>query len=106
MAGNNGASQFSAFAALTGFEDLIEEHNQIHEERKELSEEELQNLSCKIRQVKKGMVVTVDYYSNQSYKTITGEVTRIDLIYRIIRINSALIFLDDILKITSSEFTE
>lgn len=47
MAGNNGASQFSAFAALTGFEDLIEEHNQIYEARREPSEEELQILSEK-----------------------------------------------------------
>lgn len=106
MAGNNGASQFSAFAALTGFEDLIEEHNQIYESRKELSEEEMQILSIKMQQVKKGMVIEVEFYSNNRYETIIGKVSKIDLIYRTIRVDNRMIFFDDIFEISSNEFIE
>lgn len=93
MAGNNGAEQFSAFAALTGFDDLIEEHNQIYEARKELTEDELQKLSGKMQQLRKGMVVTVEYYCDRKYVTLTGEVLRIDYIYRTVRIDNKMIFL-------------
>lgn len=96
MAGNNGASQFSAFAALTGYKDLIEEHNQIYEPRRELSEEELQVLSDKISQVHKGSDITITFFNNDKYETLSGTVTRIDFIYRVISINSKKIFLDDI----------
>lgn len=106
MAGNNGASQFSAFAALTGFDDLIIEHNQIYEARREPSEEELQNLSNKMQQVKKGMSVTVKCYSNNKYETLTGKVSKIDLIYRTIRVDNKTIFFDDIFEICSDEFIE
>lgn len=99
MAGNNGASQFSAFAALTGYEDLIEEHNQIYEQRRELSEEELQILSDKISRVNKGSDITVVFFNNGKYETLSGTVTRIDFIYRIISINSKKVFLDDIFSI-------
>lgn len=99
MAGNNGASQFSAFAALTGFEDLIEEHNQIYEARREPSEEELQILSEKISGVHKGSKITLTFYNNGRYETLSGMVTRTDFIYRIITVNNKKVFLDDIISI-------
>lgn len=99
MAGNNGASQFSAFAALTGYEDLIEEHNQIYEQRRELSEEELQILSDKISRVNKGSDITVVFFNNGKYETLSGTVTRIDFIYRIISINGKKVLFDDIFSI-------
>lgn len=106
MAGNNDASQFSAFAALTGFEELIEEHNLIYEARRELSDEELQILSGKMQQVKKGMTITVDFYNNNKYETLTGKVSKIDSIYRILKIDNKMIFFDDIFEIGSDEFVE
>lgn len=106
MAGNNGASQFSAFAALTGFDDLIIEHNQIYEARRELSDEELQILSDKMQQVKKGMAITVKFYNNNKYETLTGKVSKIDLIYQTIRVDNKMIFFDDIFEICSDEFID
>ncbi len=99
MAGNNGASQFSAFASLTGFEDLIEEHNQIYEDRREPSEEELQLLSEKISRVRKGSELSLTFYNNGRYETLSGTVTRTDFIYRIITVNKRKIILDDIISV-------
>lgn len=106
MAGNNGACQFSAFAALTGFDDLIKEHNQIFESRRELSDEQLQILSNKIQQIKKGMVVKIKFYYNNNYETIKGKVSKVDLIYQTIRVDNRMIFFDDIFEISSDEFIE
>lgn len=99
MAGNNGASQFSAFAALTGFDDLLEVHNQIYEPRCEPSEEELQILSEKMSQVRKGSELTLIFYNNGKYETLSGIVTRTDFIYRIITVNKRKIILDDIISV-------
>lgn len=97
MAGNNGASQFSAFAALTGFEDLIIEHNQTYEARRELAEDELQILSDKMSQVHKGSDISLTYFSNGKYENISGTVTNIDLIYRKISVNGKKIYFDDVI---------
>lgn len=94
MADNNGASQFSAFAAFTEFEDLIEEHNQIYETRREPSEEELQIPSDKISRVHKGSKISLTFYNNGKYENLSGMVNRTDFIYRVITINNRRVFLD------------
>lgn len=106
MVANNDACQFSAFAALTGFDDLIKEHNQIYEAHRELSDEQLQILSDKLQQIKKGMVVTIKFYYNNNYETLKGKVLRIDLIYQTIMVDNRRIFFDDILEICSDEIID
>mgnify|MGYP003397345035 FL=1 len=99
MARNNGASQFTAFAALTGFEDLIEEHNQIYESPREPLEEELQKLFEKMRKVRKDSEISLTFFNNGRYETISGIVSSFDLVYRIITIDRKILFLDDIIEI-------
>jgi len=50
------------FSALNGFHKLIKEKERIVTAKKELSEDEMQVLSDKIMQVKKGMVLKVTYF--------------------------------------------
>ncbi|MFA7636909.1 MAG: hypothetical protein WCX81_04010 [Monoglobales bacterium] len=56
------ARQFMPFSALNGFHKLIKEKERIVTAKKELSEDEMQVLSDKIMQVKKGMVLKVTYF--------------------------------------------
>lgn len=99
MAVSNGAEQFSAFAALTGFDDVIREHEKITEVRREPSEYVLNELSEKMSKVKKGSVIKVVYYGTDVYETAEGVVTEIDLVYRIIKIERKRIPFDSIADI-------
>ena len=71
MAVNNGAEQFSAFAALTGFDDIIREHERITESRREISEEAVYELSEKLSRIAKGSRINVVFYCTNSFFIFT-----------------------------------
>ena len=95
------ARQFMPFAALRGFEEMI--HRQTREviPRRVLSEEEADRLSKKLTQVEKGKVVRVTYYAEDSYLTVEGMVSELDLTLRFIRIVKQRIELDDVFDVTA-----
>ena len=99
MAGNNGAEQFSAFAALTGFDDIIREHEKITEMRREPSEDMMNELAEKMGKVRKGESIKAVYYGKDVYETVEGTVTDIDFVYRILKIERKRIPFDDIADI-------
>lgn len=85
MALSNRAKIFSPFAALRGFDDEIssEGASKLLVKKVELSDEEKNNLSDKLLQVKKGMKVVVRYFvktseSTGKYISLTGTVVMID----------------------------
>lgn len=96
---SNRAKIFSPFAALRGYEEEIAEEKwkQTRVTKKLLSEDEAAELSDRLIQVKKGMVVTIRYFKEDAehpafpplgiYDTITGKVEKIDAIFRQISIN-------------------
>ncbi len=98
-ANNNGAEQFSAFAALTGFDDIIREHEFICEQQRELSDDSKEIISEKLSKVRKGMTIQVTFYDNRRYTTIKGIVKDIDCIYQIIRIDNRRVVFDDLTDI-------
>lgn len=88
MALSNRAKIFSPFAALRGFDDEIssEGASKLLVKKVELSDEEKNNLSDKLLQVKKGMKVVVRYFvktseSTGKYISLTGTVVMIDPVY-------------------------
>ena len=88
MALSNRAKIFSPFAALRGFDDEIsrEGASKLLVKKVELSDEEKNNLSDKLLQVKKGMMVVVRYFvktseSTGKYISLTGTVVMIDPVY-------------------------
>ena len=88
MALSNRAKIFSPFAALRGFDDEIssEGASKLLVKNVELSDEEKNNLSDKLLQVKKGMKVVVRYFvktseSTGKYISLTGTVVMIDPVY-------------------------
>ena len=89
MALSNRAKIFSPFAALRGFDDEIssEGASKLLVKKVELSDEEKNNLSDKLLQVKKGMKVVVRYFVRSTentgkYISLTGTVVMIDPVYR------------------------
>ena len=93
MALSNRAKIFSPFAALRGFDDEIssEGASKLLVKKLELSDEEKNDLSDKLLQVKKGMKVVVRYFvrtteNTGKYMSLTGTVVMIAPVYRELKI--------------------
>lgn len=107
------AAQFSPFAALTGYSDLVNETARITGRKIELSEEELTDLDRKLQilnsNIKDKPDVKITYFipdnkkSGGKYEDINGNVRKIDYINHIIILtNNKKIYIDNILNIESS----
>ena len=82
------AAQFSPFAALTGFEDIIEESARLTDERLELSEERQFRINERLRLILENISerpeVKITYFvpdkrkSGGAYEAVTGSVRLID----------------------------
>ena len=93
MSITNRAKIFSPFAALRGFDDEIsnEGARKLLVKKVELSDEEKNNLSDKLLQVKRGMKVVVRYFvrtteNTGKYISLTGTVVMIDPVYRELKV--------------------
>ena len=93
------ARQFMPFAALRGFEELIQRESASPTPRRELSDYEAELLSKKMRRVEKGLLVRVTYYKTDSYVTLDGMVSEIDFTMRHFRVIKTVIPFDDVLDI-------
>lgn len=88
------AAQFSPFAALTGYEDAIDESARLTEEQIELDENAREELDEKLRQIREcgeaHPEITVTYFQKDArkdggaYVTLTGRVKKIDEYARMI----------------------
>ncbi len=96
MSRTNRAAQFAPFAALTGYEESIEETARLTDSRIELSEYEIEELNARLNfiqeHIKERPEVTITYFQPDErkeggeYITVTGRVRRID------EVNGVLIF--------------
>ena len=82
MSRRDRAKQFLPFNSLKGYYDLIREKEKEITPKRELSDEALEELSKKLLELKKNMMVKITYYDFDSYKTIIGLVSKIDMIYQ------------------------
>ena len=94
------ARQFMPFSALKGFHELLKEKERIITAKKELSEEDMRELSEKLVLVKKGMMIKVMYFYRGEYIIAEGMVTAIDFTFKILTIVKTKIYFDDILEIS------
>lgn len=86
MSAHNRAAQFSAFAALSGYQQVIAEAARQTQERVELGEDEIAALDACLRQLQqeKEPMVSITYFcpderkSGGIYRTQTGRIARID----------------------------
>ena len=94
MSNMNRAAQFAPFAALTGYEESIEETARLTDRKIELSEYEIEDLNTKLNfiqeHIKDRPKVTIIYFQPDerkdggAYFSISGKVRRIDEVNKII----------------------
>lgn len=88
MSMHDRAAQFSAFAALTGYDDCVTEAARLTDKRMELTEEEIDDLNKKVQILKENAdtkpFIFIEYFipdkkkAGGSYVTVTGNFRRID----------------------------
>lgn len=100
------AKQFMPFAALKGYEDALRAKEKIVVSKSELSEERLEQLDYKLRQVHKNDIVTAVYFCKGEYLRITGMVSRLDVTARILKVVNTRISFDDLYDISGNGITE
>lgn len=105
------AAQFSPFAALTGYEDAIDESARLTEERIELDENAREELDEKLRQIREcgeaHPEISVTFFQKDArkdggaYVTITGKVKKIDeYTHAIFFMDGTMVRAEDILQCT------
>ena len=106
----NRAAQFAPFAALTGYDDAIKETSRLTDKKIEISDELKNELNQKIKfisdNIKLKPKVTITYFVSDNkksggvYKTISGNVRRIDEVEKcLLFTNKLIIYFDDIISI-------
>ena len=75
------ARQFSPFAALRGYYDLVHERERVIERRRPLTEEEARALDATIANLQRGVMVRAVFYEKDACRTIVGTVSQVDMIY-------------------------
>ena len=92
------AKQFLAFEALKGLDEALKEKERLSVNKKSFFKDEQANLSYKLAQLKKGMVVELIYYENQEYQRLCGVITNIDYnLKSLIMIDKKINFIDIIM---------
>ncbi|MBE7038944.1 MAG: YolD-like family protein [Ruminococcaceae bacterium] len=100
---NERAKQFSSFSPLRGYSDLLKAKEKIIVQKRELTEESMQELSKKLGQINRGMMIKVVYYCEGEYIEAEGMVSALDLCYKKLTLVKRRISFEDIydLKIIS-----
>ena len=97
------AKQFAPFAALTGLGKALAQKEKIVVPRPILTDESLEELDRQMKEIKKGSLAQVIYYSHGECIKISGMVAKIEETSRIIQIVNKRISFDDILDIRPCE---
>lgn len=111
------AAQFSPFAALTGYNDLVAESARVTDEKHELGEYELQQLNSRIQYLKNHLSeepeVSITYFqaderkAGGSYIVFTGAVKKIDEYSKSLLLSNGMaILFEDICSIDAPCFVE
>ena len=95
------AKQFMPFAALKGFQELLEETARYTENRKELSEEQLEELDRQLYSMVRGQRVRVIYYTGRYYHQVEGVLDAINPVHRTIKVQGQQIPLSQITQLSS-----
>ena len=95
------AKQFMPFAALKGFQEMLEETAAYKEVCKRLSEEQLEELDRQLHSIVRGQRVSVVYYTGRCYHQVEGVLDSINPVHRTIEVQGQQIPLSQITKLSS-----
>ena len=102
----NRAKQFMPFDALKGFREAVSEKERIIVPKRDLSEEQKEEINWRLRQIQEKDIITVEYFHNREYVQVTGMVTRIDDVTRTLDIVNTRIAFADISDLKYDMFQE
>ena len=100
------ARQFLPLNALTGYYQMNLERQRVSEPKKELSEDETEALSEKLKSLRRNDLVSVTYYDKDAYITKTGMITDIDLTFQTLTVVKTKIAFQDIFDVSESGNTK
>lgn len=100
------ARQFLPFDALKGYKEAIMSKRKVVLTKKELSEDEAENLSYKFNQIKIGMMIKVIYFENNEYISIEGMISKIDFDNKYIQIVKKKVNINSIVNISGKEIKD
>ncbi len=90
---------FQSFDALQKFREVLKEQERIIVPKKELSEDETEELNHTVQNLNIGMIINVVYYHNNDCIKINGYVSKLDFDNKFIQIVKRRINFEDILEI-------
>ena len=102
------AKIFAPFDALKGFREMLAEKEFVKEDKKELSDDMIEDLSNQINTLKIGYIIEVKHYvaKEECYIKTVGVLTKIDKTYRRLTVVKTKINIDDIIEINVLEKLE
>lgn len=98
------AKQFMPFDALKGFREALAEKERIVVPKRDLSDEQKEELDWKLRQIQKKDIITAEYFEAGEYLQVTGMVSRIEESSRVLKIVNTKIAFDDISDLQGEMF--
>lgn len=102
----NRAKQFMPFDALKGLRAALAEKERVIVGKRELPEEQKEELDRKLKRIEKQDIITVEYFDNGEYVRVTGMVSGLDLSGRILKIVNQKISFDTISDLQGEKLEE
>lgn len=102
----NRAKQFMPFDALKGLRAALAEKERVIVGKRELSEEQKEELDRKLKRIEKQDIITVEYFDNDEYVRVRGMVSGLDLSGRILKIVNQKISFDTISDLQGEKLEE
>lgn len=100
---SNRAKQFMPFDALTGLRAALAERERIIVPKRELSEEQKEELDYKLQALQVGDMITAEYFHDGEYLQVTGMISRIDASSRVLQVVNTKIAFEDIADLKEGE---
>lgn len=100
------AMQFAPYAALRGFDELIDKRRERKEKRKELAEDERERINRILSRLSVGSLVRVKYYEVDRYKTLCGVLSELDTVFytlTVVKTKIDIADIDDIEPLSESQ---
>jgi hypothetical protein len=101
MPASQRAKQFAPFDAVVGLRQALKEKEKIRVPKKELSEDAIEEINRKLKQLKIGQTITVIWYDflEENYSKTTNKITKINTKNKSLELENTLIFFEDIYAI-------
>ncbi len=100
------ARQFLPFDALKGFKEAIKKREKIKVDKIEISEDLAVELSYKLSQIEKGMIIKVIHYDDGEYIETYGMVSEFNETFGYLKIVKTKINFSDILDVQNDKLKE